>query len=69
MHDRDARSGAQQAGADLHEAAGIAGRDELGPGRKYSGPAIITEYSATTAIPPGRRFHIDGAANLIVNIR
>jgi N-methylhydantoinase A/oxoprolinase/acetone carboxylase beta subunit len=47
----------------------IYSRDELRFGQKYYGPAIITEYSATTVIPPGRRFHLDPAANLIVNIR
>ncbi len=47
----------------------IYSRDEVRPGKKYSGPAIITEYSATTVIPPGSRFHIDRATNLIVNIR
>jgi N-methylhydantoinase A len=44
-------------------------RDDLYLGRKYSGPAIITEYSATTLIPPGKRFHLDRATNLIVTIR
>jgi N-methylhydantoinase A len=44
-------------------------RDDLRPGKKYSGPAIITEYSATTVIPPGKHFHLDGASNLIVTIR
>ncbi|MGA9389606.1 MAG: hydantoinase/oxoprolinase family protein [Candidatus Sulfotelmatobacter sp.] len=44
-------------------------RNSLQPGEKYSGPAIITEYSATTVIPPGKVFHIDPAANLIVTIR
>jgi N-methylhydantoinase A len=44
-------------------------RDELRPGKRYSGPAIITEYSATTFIPPGKGFHLDRAANLIVTIR
>jgi N-methylhydantoinase A len=47
----------------------IHSRDELRPGKKYSGPAIITEYSATTVIPPGKKFHTDSATNLIVNIR
>jgi N-methylhydantoinase A len=42
-------------------------RNELQPGRKYPGPAIITEYSATTVIPPGRNFHLDRANNLIVS--
>jgi N-methylhydantoinase A len=46
----------------------IYSRDDLRPGIKYSGPAIITEYSATTVIPPDCRFHLDPAANLIVTI-
>ena len=47
----------------------IHSRDALRPGKKYRGPAIITEYSATTVIPPGPSFHLDRAANLIVTIR
>ncbi|HUA16096.1 MAG TPA: hydantoinase/oxoprolinase family protein [Verrucomicrobiae bacterium] len=43
----------------------IYSRDELSPGKKHPGPAIITEYSATTVIPPGCRFYLDRAANLI----
>jgi N-methylhydantoinase A len=46
----------------------IRSRDSLQPGKKYSGPAIVTEYSATTVIPPGNSFHVDPAANLIVTI-
>ncbi len=42
-------------------------REELQPGRKHPGPAIVTEYSATTVIPPGKRFHLDRAGNLIVD--
>jgi N-methylhydantoinase A len=49
--------------------AAIYSRDTLKPGRTYSGPAIITEYSATTVIPPKTRFLLDAAANLIVTIR
>jgi N-methylhydantoinase A len=44
----------------------IHSRDVLRPGQKYSGPAIITEYSATTVIPPGKTFQLDSARNLIV---
>ncbi len=47
----------------------IHSRETLVPGKTYQGPAIITEYSATTVIPPGKRFHLDSAANLIVTIR
>ena len=34
----------------------LSSRDSLQPGKRYSGPAIITEYSATTVIPPHTRF-------------
>ncbi|MGA8214886.1 MAG: hydantoinase/oxoprolinase family protein [Candidatus Sulfotelmatobacter sp.] len=47
----------------------IHSREALKPGKTYSGPAIITEYSATTVVPPNTRFHLDPAANLIVTIR
>jgi N-methylhydantoinase A len=47
----------------------IYSRGELLLGKKYSGPAIVTEYSATTVIPPGKRFHLDPSSNLIVTIR
>jgi N-methylhydantoinase A len=44
----------------------IYSRDELRAGKKYSGPAVVTEYSATTVVPPGMRFWVDRAANLVV---
>jgi N-methylhydantoinase A len=50
-------------------ATAIHSRDTLRPNKSYPGPAIITEYSATTVIPPHKRFHVDPAANLIVTIR
>ncbi len=43
-------------------------RDELAPRRIYSGAAIITEYSATTVIPPTVRFRADKANNLIISM-
>jgi len=43
-------------------------RDELIPSRHHSGPAIVTEYSATTVIPFDKRFHLDKAANLIISL-
>ncbi len=50
-------------------ATAIHSRGTLKPGKTYSGPAVITEYSATTVIPPNTRFQLDSAANLIVTIR
>jgi N-methylhydantoinase A len=49
-------------------AAAILSRDSLPIGKKYSGPAVVTEYSATTVIPRGVRFHRDQAGNLIIEI-
>jgi N-methylhydantoinase A len=43
-------------------------REDLVTGRKYRGPAVITEYSATTIIPPNKPFHVDKARNLIIQI-
>jgi N-methylhydantoinase A len=46
--------------------AKIYSRDQLHPSKKYSGPAIITEYSATTVIPPGKCCYLDEPSNLII---
>src|SRR2546430_2179901 len=44
-------------------------REELKAGHKYSGPAIITEYSATTFVLPKMRFWLDRAGNLVIETR
>ena len=44
----------------------IHSRDRLQTGKQYRGPAILTEYSATTVIPPGATFRVDKAANLVI---
>jgi N-methylhydantoinase A len=43
-------------------------RQDLGQGRRYFGPAIITEYSATTVVPAGTRFSVDRAGNLLLQL-
>ena len=43
-------------------------RSSLPPTQKLKGPAIITEYSATTVIAPGKKFWVDSQENLIVQI-
>ncbi len=48
--------------------AAILSRDALPAGKKYSGPAVITEYSATTVVPPGMTFRSERSGNLIVEI-
>jgi len=34
--------------------------------KSYRGPAIVAEYSATTVVPPGMRFHVDKAGSLVL---
>lgn len=34
----------------------------------HRGPAVVTEYSATTVVPPGKRFRIDEGSNLIIEV-
>jgi len=43
-------------------------RVHLVTGRSMAGPAVITEYSATTVIPPGKKFWVDESENLLINI-
>jgi N-methylhydantoinase A len=44
-------------------------REDLVPGQSMRGPAVITEYSATTVIPPGKHFWVDASENLVIQIR
>jgi N-methylhydantoinase A len=43
-------------------------RERLTVKKSYRGAAIVTEYSATTVIPPGKRFRVDDASNLIIEV-
>jgi N-methylhydantoinase A len=44
-------------------------RQDLRQGRKYRGPAIVTEYSATSVIPPRTLFSVDEAGNLLLELQ
>lgn len=44
-------------------------RENLGVNRFMTGPAVITEYSATTVIPKGKKFWVDSSGNLIINVK
>jgi len=44
-------------------------RDVIPIGKRYSGPAVVTEYSATTVVSPGRSFWLDRAGNLMIAVR
>ncbi len=43
-------------------------RDRLAPGDAIDGPAMITEYTSATALPPGCRAQVDGFGNLVISI-
>lgn len=43
-------------------------RDELFPGDALCGPAMITEYTAATVLPPGDSAQVDGFGNLVISI-
>lgn len=41
-------------------------REKLRPGNRVAGPAIISEYSATTVVPPGWSARVDAFENLVL---
>jgi N-methylhydantoinase A len=43
-------------------------RDRLVPGDLIRGPAMITEYTSATVMPPGSSAEVDGFGNLILTI-
>ncbi len=45
---------------------GVYQREALLAKMRFSGPAIVTEYSATTLIPPGASVRVDQFGNLII---
>jgi len=43
-------------------------RDRLRPGNRFAGPAVVTEYSATTLVPPFAEATVDARGNLILHL-
>jgi N-methylhydantoinase A len=41
-------------------------RDDLAPGRRIGGPAVVCEYSATTLVPPAWRLVVDRVGGLVL---
>lgn len=41
-------------------------RERLRPGTRLEGPAVVTEYSSTTVVPPGYRCRVDSDMNLVL---
>jgi N-methylhydantoinase A len=43
-------------------------RNRLQPGDRFTGPAMVTEYSATTVVPPGSTASVDTYQNIVVEV-
>jgi N-methylhydantoinase A len=43
-------------------------RAKLAPGDVLEGPAMITEYTSATLVPPGFTAHVDALANLVIDV-
>ena len=46
----------------------IVRRDDLVPGARVPGPAVIVEQTATTVIPPGSTARVDEVGTLVIEI-
>jgi len=60
------RSGRRLSFGGKKQSIAIHSRDSLQIGKKYSGPAVVTEYSATTVIPKRKHFWLDKWENLLI---
>jgi N-methylhydantoinase A len=65
---RNARKGEREVWFDGARAvlSALYERDKLDPGAVLTGPAIVEQSDATTAIPPGWRATVDGFRNLVL---
>jgi len=52
--------------ADGFSRAAVYSRDELERGARLQSPCVVTEYSATTLVPPNARASVDEQGNLII---
>jgi N-methylhydantoinase A len=48
--------------------ATVYAREQLPSGKNYRGPAVVTEYSATTFVPPGVGFSVGPERNLVMTL-
>jgi N-methylhydantoinase A len=66
---RNARKGEREVWFDGAHAvvSALYERDKLDPGAVLTGPAIVEQFDATTAIPPGWRATVDGFRNLVMS--
>lgn len=51
-----------------HFTANVYNREQLRAGDSFTGPAVITEYSATTFVPPHCIVKVDSFLNLVIDV-
>jgi N-methylhydantoinase A len=44
-------------------------REQLRAGDTFAGPAVVTEYSSATLLPPGDVLRVDELRNLVIEVR
>ena len=44
-------------------------REDLRPGDTFVGPAIVTEYTSATVVPPGDVVRVDGFHNMVIEVQ
>ncbi len=50
------------------QAARVYDREKLRPGDTFAGPAIVSEYSSATVLPPGDVLRVDELGNLVIEV-
>jgi N-methylhydantoinase A len=72
VHEGDGAQAIRETRQVIFDGAAIATRiytrDLLRPGDVIAGPALITEYTSTTVLPPGCRLEVDRFSNLVIQI-
>ncbi|OIQ50922.1 Acetone carboxylase beta subunit [Pseudodesulfovibrio hydrargyri] len=48
--------------------AAVLERSALMPGNRFTGPAIVTEYTSTIVVPPGAEVRVDPWSNLVMEL-
>ena len=48
--------------------AAVYERDDLRPGARIDGPAIIEQLDSTVVVPPGDQAEVDGYSNIIIHV-
>jgi N-methylhydantoinase A len=72
LHEGDGRQAMKETRAVYFEGEAVDTREyereRLRPGDTFAGPAIVTEYSSVTVLPPGDVLRVDELGNLVIEV-